>query len=164
MARRLVWLGGLSLALSLAIAATSEAGWNPFQRTASTTTREVAPDPFDEAESESDHRQLLDGKPLVHDDHHGSDDDADSPGLLSRMGQGTSNFFAGAKSALRLRRRSPDEPQTASEYSPWAHTGSGRSKPREEKRGWFSGWFSSSDDEAPAETVQDWIAQDRPGM
>lgn len=162
MARRLVWLGGLSLALWLPVVAPAEAGWNPFQRTSSTKTREIAPDPFDAAESETEHRQMLDGKPLVHDDHHANDDD--SPGLLSRMGQGTSNFFSGARQALRLRRRPSNDSQITSEYSPWEHTGSGRAKPKEEKQGWFSGWFRSSDEDAQAETVQDWIAQDRPGM
>ncbi len=140
-------------------ASRASAQWNPFRKASSRSVQPIAPDPFEDADRAANRRQLLGGSPLVHDNHHQDDDE---PGWLTRLGQGTQEFFAGARDSLRLGgRRESSEQGTLSEYSPWSQTGSGRKKPSTTKRGWFSGWFVE-DEPRQAETVEDWIAQDRP--
>ncbi len=148
----------LMAATCIAVAATvastpATAGWNPFRKTS--THQETPRDPFSTAAGGgSEHRQLVAGRPLIH-------SAVAAPGAwLSRVGSGTKNMLSGAGRALTFQKfRQSNEPQTVSHYQPWGQSTSTRDSAS--KKGKSGGWFRSGE-AGPPETVQDWIAQDRP--
>jgi hypothetical protein len=82
---------------------------------------------------------------------------ADEPGMLSRMGTGTKQFFGRTKDALTW---GDDDAAPAKRPSGVSWNGSARKPREEEKSAWWNFW--QRDESRPSKTVEDFMNQERP--
>ena len=92
---------------------------------------------------------LLDGRPL--------NSKSSGPSMMQRMGRGTKRFFGAAKDTLTFTDSKPEPRQISGQTTTWRR---GKDKPKEESS-WFGGWFGQEKEPPRAETVGEWISQDR---
>jgi hypothetical protein len=81
---------------------------------------------------------------------------AGEPGVLSRMGTSTKQFFGRTKDALTW----GDDTETKKPAGERVSWNSPSRKPKEEKSSWWNWW--QRDESRPSQTVEDFMRQERP--